>query len=80
MLDLPDHSFGDNIRPNEALWRIRKISDVLDGGSKDFFSTISEHLDMDATMLKGMSWEEWSDAAMVRMGVLVRIVLNGRNQ
>ncbi|NBW23096.1 MAG: hypothetical protein EBR82_85645 [Caulobacteraceae bacterium] len=78
MIDLPEHSFGDNICPDEALWRIRKISDVLDGGSKDFFATISEHLDMNAPMLKGMSWEEWSDAAMVRMGVLVRIVLNGR--
>lgn len=80
MLELPDHAFGDNIGAGEALHRIRVIANVLDSGSKDFFSTISKELEMDATMLKGMSWEEWSDAAMVRMGVLVRIVLELRNQ
>lgn len=80
MIDLPEYPFGYGIDADQALSRIRIIAKVLDGESRDFFSLISDALDMDAVMVKGMSFDEWSDAAMVRMATLVKIVLNERDQ
>ena len=80
MIDLPEYPFGYGMDAEEALWRIRVIAKVLDGESRDFFSMISDALDMDSVMVEGMSFDEWSDYAMVRMATLVKIVLKERDE